>query len=195
MKITFKRVRIAFTAVLGMAAFLRGIFLSNLHRNETYKRYVSPPLRGSVRFTFLYPNSLDDLEDSSAYSLISGKATALPSFWDVTVRHKPTRWERFVQRTPFLRNMAFPEYEHVVVRVADPSTDLTLHDKIGWQGRSEVRNEMAWWSHSVRVGDRHSHLYFMLRYGTRPGVQAFGAHDKTVTDSFQVLLPGAPVPK
>lgn len=151
----------------------------------SYRRFTSPAFPDGVRYTLLYPSTLDDLslhsfpannqEKDLQFLQVSKKERRLPgmSLWH--------RWFR-----PGFK----PESEFILVSV-DKSTVKPLKssrlEKQGARNSVEIR-------HIVEVDDPRAREHFTFIHLDDFGTASYTQDDRAVAGSFRVLLPGEPVP-
>ncbi len=152
----------------------------------SYRRYVSPPLPDGVRYTFLYPSTLDKVSSHIMPPSYKGKYLQL-----VVISKKESRF----LSVALWQNWFKPEAEFVSVLIEKPATRplkssrLEEHSATYGQGM-----HMAQIEHTVSVDDPRAHEHFRFWHASDFGTASFKQHDQVVTNSFRVLLPGDPVP-
>ena len=147
----------------------------------SYRRFTSPALADGVRYTLLYPATLDDV---SLYTFpANSHGRYLQSF---SASKKESRVPGMAQWHRWFR----PEAEFVFVSAEKPVTKPLKSSRVEQQG---VRNsgEIA---HRVYVDDPCAHEHFMLGHVDDNGTAFYKQHDRVVAGSFRVLLPGEAVP-
>lgn len=147
----------------------------------SYRRYTSPAFPDGVRYTFLYPSTLDDAFIYSFPANYHGKYLQ-----DVNFSKKESR----LPGAALWHTWFKPEAEFVGVHVEK------LTSKPLTSSRSEKRRaNRAEIEHTVTVDDPRAHEHFQFSHAEDFGrTRAFNQHDQVVTNSFRILLPGDPVP-
>lgn len=152
----------------------------------TYRRYISRPLPDGVRYTFLYPSTLDDV---LSYSLSANSKYKI--LQTVAVSKKESR----LPGAALWQSWFKPEAEFVFVTVKKPaikplkSSRSEEHSERHGKGAHMVEIE-----HAVLIDDPRAHEHFRFWHASDYGTASFKQHDQVVTNSFRLLLPGEPVP-
>jgi hypothetical protein len=146
-----------------------------------YKRFVSRPLPGGTRYTFLYPAHLQNLQENGKGA--SPEVIASATVWTMN-RTAPTLWDELQRRLGF----SVPSPAESVSVVVFPVHPRPLRDR-----RTDARWErMDDRRHNLYLVDARTGLQFSL-YHDAPSEAAasFEAHDRVIARSFRVLPPGA----
>jgi hypothetical protein len=151
-------------------------------RPPASRRYVSPPLQGGTRYTFLYPNHMGVVREDP----FGGDPRIAQSVRLGTTFKKRTFTDALRRWLPFPRR---PKHGYVTI-IAGPANAR--------RGAQDSRKEQEWVHGSRRyrnlfVIDARSRLRVQLyhEYSLRP---AFTDEDRIVTSSFRLLRPGEAVP-
>lgn len=146
----------------------------------SYRRFTSPALPDGVRYTLLYPSTLDDASFHTFPATTFGR-----HFQQFMVSKKQSRapivslWHQWFK----------PEVEFIFVS-ADSVTKPLKTSRIERQG---LRNsgEIAHW---VYVDDPRAQVLFTFGHIEENGTALYKQNDPVVAGSFRVLLPGEAVP-
>lgn len=146
----------------------------------TYRRYISPPLADGVRYTFLYPATLDDVYSTPVWTPTKYKILHL-----VTVSKQESR----LPGAALWHTWFKPEAEFVNVVVEKPTAKPLKISRSETQNRNRV--EII---HTVLVDDPRAREHFRFWHASDFGTASFNQHDRVVMNSFRILRPGEPIP-
>lgn len=146
-----------------------------------YRRFTSPTFPDGVRYTLLYPSSLDDVSLFLYPASYHGKHLK-----SVGMSKKESRLPGMAQWHRWFR----PEAEFVFVTVDNLPVRPLRRSRVDRQG---VRNsdEIA---HRVYIDDPRAREHFMFGHIDDFGTASYTQDDRVVAASFRILLPGEPVP-
>ena len=146
----------------------------------SYLRFTSPALPDGVRYTFLYPSTLDDVWVHRAPMNYQGKYIQ-----NAMISKKESR----VLGAALWHNLFKPESEYVFVYVEHPTTKSPKNSRSEKQTASHAEVY-----HTVEVDDLSAHEHFKFIHDEDDGTALYTQHDAVVTGSFRVLMPGEAVP-
>ncbi len=146
----------------------------------SYRRYTSPPFPDGVRYTFLYPVTWNNVYSGSTPAHFKGNLLQL-----VIISKKEGHWPGASLWHRWIK----PEEDAISVVVEKPTTKPLRSSRAERQSTNRVEIR-----HTVLVDDPRAHEHFIFRHIDSFGTASFTQHDRVVTNSFRVLLPGEPVP-
>lgn len=147
----------------------------------SYRRFTSPAFPDGVRYTLLYPATLDSV---SLYTFPAGYHGRYLQSLDISKKESrlpgTAQWHRWFR----------PETEFVFVSVEKIVTRPLKSSRVDRQGVRN-RDEIA---HRVYVDDPRAREHFMFGHVDDFGTDSYARDDRMIADSFRVLLPGEAVP-
>ncbi len=170
-----RRAVIPLLLIVGMAVVF-SIFTLSSGSAPSYRRYISPPLTYGIRYTLLYPSDM-----------VPRQAPHSP--FRIVYKHNPLI-ETFQQYARRLGLRAFLPDEQIGVDayVIEPEREIQIWD------RQQVLSNRAW--RQKRFWDAETRTLFTLTHSCgKSTIPLYRKTDPVIIGSFQVLQPGAEVPK
>lgn len=153
-----------------------------------YRRYVSPPLPGGVRYTFLYPRRLQWLQESGPDKWVGVQGVQIDAARPSSA--KPTMVDLLCEGVNYLfprRGLHPPERVFTRVIVAAPELDGSIRDRRReypmWMGNQ--------WLQTLNVVDAHTCLDIDVRF---LGGGTFKQDSTVLVQSFRILARGEEPP-
>jgi hypothetical protein len=189
----------------GFAALVAVVLAMSAWRasHTAMRRYVSPPQKGGIRYTFLYPKALGQAHDG--IMTLYGPDGKSHSDLEVTIVASPTPFQRLLWRLHLSAPVPIQDREWVRLSLEDTFQDAYLAHPTGRVTASDgrfVRQENSnnlpnnIGGHDVIILDSRLHTRCLLRhiYESVRSRDGFAAADAQMAASFQALSPGAPIP-
>lgn len=146
----------------------------------SYRRFTSPAFPDGVRYTLLYPSTLDDVFFYTFPANYHGKY--LQNFM---VSKKESR----VAGAALWHTWFKPEAEFVGVIVERRAAKSPKNSRLEKQSANRAET-----LHTVEIDNALAHEHFRFSHAEDFGTALYKQHDRVVAGSFRVLLPGEAVP-